>query len=501
MENKFAELRKKYEETAALGSARAVLAWDQRVTMPPGGAPGRARAMSVLSRTVHARATDPEIGRLIAGTWDWAQAKGPDSFEAAYLRVLKREYDQGVKLPSDFVGEFSAVASAAMAAWEAAKKNSDFPSFAPHLEKIVGLARRQAEYLAPGAPAYDTLLDLYEPGMRRAELEPLLGTLAEGVKPVIKAISERSAAVSDDILKGDFDEKAQLALADELVRELGFDFSKGRQDRSAHPFTTGFSLSDIRITTWTMRDWLPACVYASLHECGHALYAMGAPAEFEFTPLAGGAGLGVHESQSRFWENIVGRSRPFCEWLLPRLRRHFPGKFDRTGPEELYRAVNKSGPSFIRVEADEVTYDMHIALRFALETALLDGSLKVKDLPEAWNAKMKELFGIVPGNDAEGVLQDVHWSQGTIGYFPTYSLGNLMAAQLNEAMRADIPDMDGLVARGEFVPLLRWLREKVHMHGARYFPADLLRRAIGKERSAVPFLSYIKGKYSGIYGF
>ncbi|MDQ7772072.1 MAG: carboxypeptidase M32 [Elusimicrobiales bacterium] len=501
MENKFAELRKRYEETAALGSARAVLAWDQRVTMPPGGAPGRARSMSALARVVHGKATDPEVGRLIGETWDWAQAKGPDSFEAAYLRVLKRDYDRATRLPSDFVAEMSAAASAAMAAWEAAKKNSDFPSFAPHLEKMVGFNRRQAEFLAPGEPAYDTLLDLYEPGMRRAELEPLLGELAEGMKPVIKAISESSAAVSDDTLKGDFDEKAQLALADELVRELGFDFTKGRQDRSVHPFTTGFSLSDIRITTWTMRDWLPACVYASLHECGHALYAMGAPAGFEFTPLAGGAGLGVHESQSRFWENFVGRSRPFCEWLLPRLRRHFPGKFDKTGPEELYRAVNKSGPSFIRVEADEVTYDMHIALRFRLETALLDGSLKVKDLPEAWNAGMKELFGIVPKNDAEGVLQDVHWSQGTIGYFPTYSLGNLMAAQLNEAMRADMPDMDGLIARGEFAPLLGWLREKIHVHGARYFPADLLRRATGKERDAAPFVRYIKEKYSGIYGF
>lgn len=501
MREKFEELRKRYEEAAALGSARAVLAWDQRVTMPPGGAPARARAMSALARTAHARATAPEIGRLIEETWDWAQAEGPDSFEAAYLRVLKRDYDREVRLPSEFVGEFSAAASAAMAAWESAKKNSDFPSFAPHLEKIVELNRRKADLLSPGAPAYDTLLDLYEPGMRRSELEPLLKDLAEGLKPVIKAISERHTAVSDEVLKGDFEEGAQMALADEVVKGLGFDFSKGRQDRSAHPFTTGFSLSDVRITTWTMRDWLPASIYASIHECGHALYAMGAPAEFDFTPLAGGAGLGVHESQSRFWENTIGRGRPFCEWLLPKMRKHFPGRFDRVSPEQLYFAVNKSGPSFIRVEADEVTYDMHIALRFSLETALLDGTLKVKDLPEAWNAGMKEYFGIVPGSDAEGVLQDVHWSQGTIGYFPTYSLGNLMAAQLNEAMRADIPEMDAMTARGEFGPILAWLREKVHRHGAKYLPAELLRKAIGRDVEAGPFLSYIKKKYSAIYGF
>ncbi len=457
--------------------------------------------MSALSKVVHARATAPEIGRLIDETWDWAQAEGPDSFEAAYLRVLKRDYDRATKLPSDFVGEMSAAASASMAAWEAAKKDSDFSAFAPHLEKMVDIARRQAEYLAPGKPHYDTLLDLYEPGMRRADLDPLLGALAEGLKPVAAAIAERSAAVSDEPLRGDFDERAQLALADEIVRELGFDFSKGRQDRSMHPFTTGFSLSDVRITTWTMRDWLPASIYASIHECGHALYTMGAPAEFERTPLAGGAGLGVHESQSRFWENIVGRSRPFCEWLLPRLRRHFPGKFDRTSAERLYSAVNKSGPSLIRVEADEVTYDMHIALRYRLETALLDGGLKAKDLPEAWNAGMKEYFGIVPSGDAEGALQDVHWSQGTIGYFPTYSLGNLMAGQLAEKMRAELPDMDGLIARGEFRPVLAWLRERIHRHGARYFPADLMKKAVGKGPEAGPYISYIKKKYSALYGF
>lgn len=501
MQKKFDELRKRYEEVAALGSARAVLAWDQRVTMPTGGAPGRARAMSALARTVHAKATAPEIGALIKETWDWAQAKGPDSFEAAYLRVLKRDYDHGTRLPSDFVAEISAAASASMSAWESAKKNSDFSAFAPHLEKMVEINRRQAEFLAPGEPAYDTLLDLYEPGMRRAELEPLLKDIAEGLKPVIRAIAEKRSAVSDEILRGDFEESAQIALADETVGALGFDFSKGRQDRSMHPFTTGFSLSDTRITTWTMRDWLPASIYASIHECGHALYMMGAPEEFEFTPLAGGAGLGVHESQSRFWENIVGRSRPFCEWLLPRMRKHFPGKFDRVSQEQLYMAINKSGPSLIRVEADEVTYDMHIALRFRLETALLDGTLKAKDLPEAWNAGMKEYFGIEPKNDAEGALQDVHWSQGTIGYFPTYSLGNLMAAQLNEAMRSDLPGMDGMISRGEFGPILGWLREKIHRHGAKYFPADLLRKATGQERDAAPFLRYIKAKYSGIYGF
>ncbi|MCM2266599.1 MAG: carboxypeptidase M32 [Elusimicrobiales bacterium] len=501
MEKKFSQLRRKYEEVAALGSAASVLGWDQRVYMPPKGAEARGRALAALEETLHVKFTAPETGALIAELYDWAQARGGDSFEAAYLRALKRDYDKAVKLPAAFVSEFSLACTAAYEAWHKAKQASDFSVFAPHLEKMLQLNLRKAAILDPKAAPYDALLDIYEPGMTRARLDAIFAELLAGLKPVIKAIAAKSGKVSDAPFRGDFDPAAQLRLADELVKALGFDFDRGRQDRSPHPFTTGGSINDIRITTRAHADWLPACVYASIHECGHALYELGSPQDFEFTPLAGGASLGMHESQSRFWENVVGRSRPFAAWALPLYRKHFPGKFDNLTPEDLYRAANKSAPSLVRVEADEVTYNLHIALRYEIETMLLDGSLKVKDAPAMWNSRMKDYLGIAPANDAEGILQDVHWSQGTLGYFPTYTLGNLAAAQLFNAMKRDLGDTDALVARGEFAPLLAWLGGKIHVHGRKYLPEELLQRAIGEKLSVGPFVDYIKAKYSEIYGF
>jgi len=501
MEKKFAELRRRFEEVAALGSAGGLLGWDQRTYMPPKGAEARGKALAALEEVLHAKFTAPETGRLIAEIYDWAQAKGHDSFEASYLRALKRDYDKEVKLPAEFVAEFSLACTAAYEAWHKARAASDFSAFAPHLEKMVRLNLRKAQYLAPALQPYDALLDLYEPGMTRAKLDALFPELLAGLKPVIRGIAANKDKVSDAPFRGDFDEAAQLRLADELVKALGFDFERGRQDKSAHPFTGGSSRNDVRITTRTLKDWLPSCVYASLHECGHALYELGSPEEFEFTPVAGGAGLGLHESQSRFWENVIGRSRPFARWALPLYRKHFPGKFDGVSEEDLYRAANHSESSLIRVEADEVTYNLHIALRYELETLLLDGKLKVKDAPELWNAKMKEYLGVTPANDAEGVLQDVHWSQGMIGYFPTYTLGNLVSAQLYGAMKADLGDTDALVAKGEFAPILGWLGKKIHVHGRKYLPEELLQKAIGEKIQVRPFVEYIGAKYSELYGF
>lgn len=501
MEKKFAELRKKFEEVAALGSAAGLLGWDQRVFMPAKGAEARGKAMAALEEILHLKFTSPEMGRLIGEVYDWAQAKGHDSFEASYLRVLKRDYDKEVKLPASLVTEFSLACTAAYEAWVKARKASDFSVFAPHLEKMVDLNLRKAEILSPGADPYDAMLDLYEPGMTRAKLDTLFGELLAGLKPVIRGIAESKADVPDAPLRGDFDEAAQMRLADDIVRRLGFDFERGRQDRSPHPFTGGSSRNDVRITTRTQREWLPACIYASIHECGHALYELGSPEEFEFTPLGGGASLGMHESQSRFWENILGRSREFIEWSLPLYREHFPGKFDRFSAEDIYRAANRSGASLIRVEADEVTYNLHIALRYELETLLLDRKLKVKDAPELWNAKMKEYLGITPPGDADGILQDVHWSQGTLGYFPTYTLGNLVSAQLYNAMKKDLGDTGSLARKGDFAPILRWLGEKVHVHGRKYEPEELLKKSIGEEMRVAPFVEYIRGKYSELYGF
>ncbi|HBB67344.1 MAG: hypothetical protein A2X28_04500 [Elusimicrobia bacterium GWA2_56_46] len=501
MENKFAELNEKYGEVAALGSAGAVLAWDQRVTMPPGGASARGKALAAIEETVHRKFTSPETGALITSLYDWAQAKGYDSFEASCLRAIKRDYDQAVRIPAALVAELSLAVSASFEAWTRARQASDFSIFSPHLEKMVELNLRKAEALGFERSPYDALLDIYEPGMTRVRLDPLFSELLSGLKPVTRAIGERACKVSNSRFKGDFEESAQLRLADELVKALGFDFKRGRQDLSAHPFTTGFSVNDVRITTRTHRDWLPACVYASIHECGHALYEQGAPEEFDFTPLAGAPSLGLHESQSRFWENIIGRGRPFAAWALPLYRKHFPGKFDSLSADDLYRAANCSEASLIRVEADEVTYNLHIMLRYGMETLLLDRKLKIKDAPELWNEKMKEYLGVTPSKDSEGILQDVHWSQGMFGYFPTYTLGNLISAQLFNSMKKDLGSIDTLVEKGDFTPILGWLRKKIHSQGRKYKPEELLEKATGERLSVRPFVEYIKAKYAELYGF
>ncbi|OGR66886.1 MAG: carboxypeptidase [Elusimicrobia bacterium GWC2_61_19] len=501
MEPKFQELKKKLSEVSAINSAAAVLSWDQQVYMPPGGAEARGAAISTLEELGHVKFTAPETGKLIDETYAWAQGLGEDSFEASYLRAARRDYDKAVKLPAEFVGEFSRATSAAIDAWAKARANSDFKAFAPHLQKILDLNLRKAQIYGYKASPYDALLDLYEPGATKAMLEPIFKKLTEGLKPIIKEINARAGSVSNDIVKGDFDEQAQLALVNEIAGAIGYDFTRGRQDRSAHPFTTDFSVNDVRITTRTHRDYLPAAIYGSIHEAGHALYGQGTPKNFDFTPLAGGASLGVHESQSRFWENIVGRSLPFCRWLLPLLRKHFPGKFDKINAEELYVAVNRSAPSMIRVESDEVNYNLHIMLRFEIETALLEGKLKVADAPAFWNARMRDYFGITPAKDAEGILQDIHWSLGAMGYFPTYTLGNLISAQLAEKMNKDIPGWKNMPEKGDFAPILAWLRKHIHSQGRKYLPEQLLKRELGEGLKVEPFLHYIKDKYSKIYGF
>jgi carboxypeptidase Taq len=501
METKFKELCRLFEEVAVITSANGVLGWDQQVYMPPGGATARARAISLLEEIAHRRFTSPDIGRLITRTYDWAQGKGHDSFEAGCLRAIKREYDKAVKLPPEFVAEMARESSLAIENWTKAKKESNFSFFSSSLEKLLELNLKKAEFLGFEDSPYDALLDLYEPGLKKSALTPLFSRLAGGLKPIIREIGSRKGRVSNAPLKGNFDEDIQLKLVNEVTAALGYDFTRGRQDRSAHPFTCDFSVDDVRITTWTHSDYLGAALYGSIHECGHALYAQGTPREFEFTPLAGGASLGVHESQSRFWENVIGRSEPFCRWLLPVLAKHFPGKFDKLSPEELYRAVNFAEPSPIRVEADEVTYNLHVMLRFEIETLLIEKKLKIKDVPELWNEKMRGYFGLTPKNDAQGVLQDIHWAYGMIGYFPTYAIGNLLSAQLFNKLASEVPGTGALIEKGEFKPVLAWLGKNVHAHGRKYLPEELVKKAAGSELKVEPFIDYIRNKYSKIYGF
>ncbi len=485
-----------------LGHAGAVLGWDQETQMPEGGAAGRARAMATVSRLAHEAGTSPEYGRLLEAAEAEIAAAGfdADGDEVRLLRRARRDFERAVKLPADLVAEMSETEALAIQAWQAARKGDDWPRFAPHLEKILGQQRRVADLLGYADHPYDALLDAYEPEMTTADVRRVFSDLRERTAPLVAAIAARGEAVDDALLHQGFEEGEQWALARELTELFGYDYRRGRMDRSAHPFTTTFSVDDVRITVRVQERFFNACFFAAAHECGHALYNQGLPARFEGTPLRGGASSGIHESQSRLWENIVGRSRGFLRGFYPRIQERFPEQLGNVDLERFYRAVNKSAPSLIRVEADEVTYNFHIMLRFDLEVALLEGALGVDELPGRWNDLMEGSLGIRPPTDADGVLQDIHWSSGLFGYFPTYTLGNIMSVQLYEAATREQPDLPAQIERGELLPLLGWMRERVHAHGRKFPPQELLERATGRRLTAEPYIAYLQSKFGELYG-
>ena len=494
-------LQQAFAEICDLQSASAVLQWDQETYMPAGGCNARAEALAAVEKAAHARLISDDLARLLDETERWAQAQGPDSFAFAFTRAARREQARARKLPSQLVAERAKATALASEAWRQARRHSDFAAFAPHLERVMALNRAKAEALAVGKRPYDSLLDLYEPDARASEVEAVFRTLRQGLVPLVREIMARRDAVSDAVLHGPCDQSRQFELCEEVIKRLGYDYTRGRLDLTAHPFTTSFSVDDVRITTRTLKDYWPAGLYGAIHECGHALYAQGIAPEFDRGPLNGGASLGVDESQSRLWENLVARGRPFCAWLVRLLRERLPDQFSNCQADELYRAVNKVGPSLIRVEADEVTYNLHVLLRFELESELVEGRLRVAEAPAAWNAKMEEYLGVRPPDDAQGILQDIHWSAGLIGYFPTYTLGNIMSAQFFAQARRDLPGLEGCIRAGEFSGLRDWLREKIHRHGRRYTAAELLKKVTGGGLDAGPFLDYLRTKYSELYGF
>jgi len=364
----------------------------------------------------------------------------------------------------------------------------------------VDLNIQMAEALGYKDRIYDALLDLFEPEIKTARVTRIFDELKAELVPLVRAIAEKKGAVDDAVLYRDYDEGKQWAFGQEVLRQMGFDFERGRQDKSAHPFTTSFSINDVRLTTRVYRNQFKTALFGSIHEGGHALYEQALSPALERTPLGDGASLGVHESQSRLWENVVGRSRGFWAFYFPRLKELFPEQLNGMDLEAFYRAINKVEPSMIRVEADEVTYNLHIFLRFEIENDMLEGKVQLSDLPQAWNAKMEAYLGIVPANDAEGVLQDVHWSMGTLGYFPTYSLGTLLSVQLYNQALAETPKIPAQIERGEFALLRNWLQERIHVHGKKFTPAELVKRVTGSELSARPFVEYVKAKYGDIYG-
>jgi carboxypeptidase Taq len=493
-------LKERYARIARLREVCGLLEWDQQTYMPPGATEARGEQSAVLTEMAHTMLASEDTGTLLAQSERDAKGLDEDSDTVRMLAALRRDYDHATKLPSDLVAEMARHAAVAHSIWHTAKQTNDFALFAPALERMFELTRRAAECLGYTDHIYDALIDSYEPGAKQADVARMFDELRPGLVELTRRIVSSGRQVDDSLLQGDFPIDDQRKLTLKLVEALGFDFCRGRQDEAAHPFCSNFSRDDVRLTTRFNPKYLGQALYASLHEAGHGMYEQGLPPAYEQTPLGSAASLGVHESQSRLWENLVGRSRAFAKFAFPLVRDAFPSISRAVSAEEFYRSINKVEPSLIRIEADEVTYNLHIMLRFELECDLLTGALPVRDLPGAWNAKIQDYLGITPPDDAHGVLQDVHWSGGLIGYFPTYSIGNLLASQLWKACSKAIPAIDEQISHGEFEPLLSWLRANVHAHARKYLPGELAVKATGEPIGAAAYLDYLNTKFGAIYG-
>lgn len=483
------------KESNLLSSIEALLDWDTETYMPPNGLSARAEELSLVAALAHQRRTDPRVGELLGKL----VGKVDDPAQAANVREVRRTYDRAVKIPEDLVRRIAKASTLAKDAWGKARADNDFPKFAPHLSELLDLKRQMADRIGWKAERYDALLDEYEPGMSTAEVGRVFDSLRGPLSAFVKQVAAAKKKPDASILHRHFPREAQEKFARRMAEVIGFDFSSGRLDVSKHPFCSGTSPGDVRLTTRYNEDFFSPSVFGVLHEAGHGLYEQGLPAEHMFTPMGQAVSLGIHESQSRLWENFVGRSRPFWERFFSEAQAAFPESLPDVSLDAFYSAMNTVAPSLIRVEADEVTYNLHIILRFEMERALLDGRIEVRGVPDAWNAKMKELLGITPPTNREGCLQDIHWSMGAFGYFPTYALGNLYAAQFFAAANRAIPDLGQRIARAEFKPLLDWLRENIHRHGQLYRASELVKRVTGAPLSVEPFLQYIRGKFGAVY--
>jgi carboxypeptidase Taq len=498
-EAKLARLKELLHEYEDLYFVEAVLGWDQQTYMPAGGTEGRGSQLATISKIAHQKFTSPEIGSLLDSLQSYAAGLDPDSDDACLIRVTTREYQKQVKVPESLVGELAQVTTLAQTAWMEARAAKDFKIFQPHLENIVELRRRYADLFAPYQHVYDPLLDDFEPGLKTAEVQTIFARLRSEQVDLIHKISTRPQ-VDDSFLHIPLDEKKQWDFGVNVITRMGFDWNRGRQDRSQHPFTTSFGTGDVRITTHTDAHMGISSLFSSVHESGHALYEQGFSSSLTGTLLANGASMAVHESQSRMWENLVARSRAFWTFFFPQLQATFPEAFSKVDLESFYRGINLVTPSLIRTESDEATYNLHIMLRLELEIAMMEGSLAVRDLPAAWNQRMHDYLGVVPEDDVQGVLQDIHWSGASIGYFPTYALGNLISVQIWNKMESDLPQLDEQIRSGDFHDLLAWLRKNVHQHGAKFEPQDLVKRVTGSKIDPEPYLKYLRTKYGEIYG-
>ncbi|MFP4644105.1 MAG: carboxypeptidase M32, partial [Spirochaetales bacterium] len=495
-------LRELDSETQLLSSIGALLSWDQETYMPEGGIADRSKQLSLLSSIVHERETSDEIGELLNTLGaDEEHPDGGDNVpesERPYIRQLYRDYRQATKLPAQLVRRMAEAASTGQSVWAKAREADDFSMFRDHLASNIDLNKEKAECLGYSDHPYDALLDTFEPWMTTAEVTRVFDRLQASLVPLVEQIAD-ARQVDDSFLHREVPIDRQEAFGREVLADMGWDFTYGRLDVSAHPFTTDISPNDVRLTTRYQASFLNSGIFGTMHEAGHGLYERGSDPSLHGTRLAGGTSLGIHESQSRTWENVVGRSRPFWSHYLPRLKEHAGGTLDDIDLETFYRGINKVEPSLIRVEADEVTYSLHIILRFRLEKALIEGAMSVDDLPEAWRELSGELIGVRPETDSDGVLQDIHWSMGAMGYFPTYALGNLYGACFWNALCRDIPDVYERMARGQLIPILDWLRSRIHSHGKGKTASELVHDVTGEALSAKPFVDYLTTKYREVY--
>jgi carboxypeptidase Taq len=501
-ETSLKRLKELDRELQVWNHVQAILHWDQETQMPDKAIDERAEQLTALSALIHEKSSSDELGSLLSDLGaDDDKPSGSDELSAldrSLVRQVFRDYRQSTKLPAEFVRRLARATSLGQKIWSEARAKSDFSHFAPRLTELVELALERAEYLGYEDHPYDALLDQYEPFMKTAQVESVFAELEGGLVPLVEAI--RSAPqVDDSFLLKDFPVDGQKSFGEEVLGYLGYEMDRGRLDVSTHPFTTGLGRDDVRITTRYNANYFKTSIFGTIHEAGHGLYELGVGEDVKGTSLGQGTSLGIHESQSRMWENMIGRSAPFWDFFYPKLVSRFPDQLAGVDERSFYRAVNKVEPSFIRVEADEVTYSLHIILRFHLETKLLTKQLGVNELPDAWREESKALLGIVPESDADGVLQDIHWSMGGIGYFPTYALGNLYAAQFYRSMEQEIPDLQEKLRAGDFSAPLNWLRTNIHKPGASLTAGELCRQVTKEDLNPNYFLDYLRAKYSDIY--
>jgi carboxypeptidase Taq len=487
-----AELKTRLEQIQSLGAISSLLVWDQRTIMPPAGASNRGSHLALLQELAHEALIDREVGRLIDELRPLEESLDPDSDDAALIRLAGREYDKAVRVPAELAGEMARAASEAAPIWLEAKMTSNFELFLPALERAVELRRRYIACFEPTDQPYDILLDDFEPETKSADVTRIFAEIKAELVPMIAELRQRE--VDDSFLTGDFPIELQIELGQEIVDLFGHRPDTWRIDPTEHPFASGTGVDDIRVTTHYYPDSLES-IFSTMHEYGHGLYQHQIRRDIAHLPIGNASSLGIHESQSRLWENLVGRAMPFWRFFYPRLQSAFPGQLAGVDLDTFFAAINKVQPSLIRIRADEVTYGMHVILRFELEQDIVNGTVELSDLPQIWNERMFDYLGIEVPDDANGVLQDVHWSAGLIGYFSTYLLGTVMSVQLWEKIGEDVPGLDDQIERGEFGALRDWLGENVHAPGRKYPPQETLRRAVGSTIDAKPYLAYLKRKY------